>query len=129
MSNTDELVRQMSVGASYVVTKEIPFANDDVPRYLEKLRRFEEASRDVVIEVCTEGTDVQNTPSLERLRQLAAANPPPQSWLDGDEEDLFTADASGSCFQSIQITPSVCEVCSGRAGVCACTLSVRMVVT
>lgn len=35
------------------------------------------------------GTDVLGTPSIERLRQLAAANPPPQHWLDGDEEDLF----------------------------------------
>ena len=50
-SDTQELVRKMSAVASNVVTKEIPFANDDVPRYLEKLRRFEKASREVVIEV------------------------------------------------------------------------------
>jgi hypothetical protein len=28
-------------------------------------------------------------PSKERLRELAAANPPPQRWLEGPEEDLF----------------------------------------
>ncbi len=35
------------------------------------------------------GTDVLGTPSNERLIQWAAASPPPQHWLDGDEEDLF----------------------------------------
>lgn len=34
--------------------------------------------------------DVAGTPSNERLIQWAAANPPPQHWLDGDEEDLFS---------------------------------------
>lgn len=33
------------------ITKVIPFLNDDVPKYLEKLRKFEEESRKVVIEV------------------------------------------------------------------------------
>lgn len=50
-SDTQELVRKMSALTSNVGTKEIRFANDDVPRYLEKLRRFEKASRDIVIEV------------------------------------------------------------------------------
>jgi hypothetical protein len=50
-SDTQELVRKMSAVTSNIVTKEIRFANDDVPRYLEKLRRFERASREVVIEV------------------------------------------------------------------------------
>lgn len=34
-------------------------------------------------------TDVLATPSNERLRQLAAAHPPPPLWLEGEEEDLF----------------------------------------
>ena len=35
-----------------VVIKTIPFTNDDVPKYLENLRRFEEASRKVNINIC-----------------------------------------------------------------------------
>ena len=33
--------------------------------------------------------DVENTPSNDRLRELAANNPPPPQWLEGPEEDLF----------------------------------------
>ena len=45
--STQELVRRMSVGASHVVEKVIPFADDDVPGYLANLDRFEEESRKV----------------------------------------------------------------------------------
>jgi len=31
------------------ITRTVHFNNDDVPRYLENLRRFEESSRNVVI--------------------------------------------------------------------------------
>lgn len=47
-----ELLRRMSAGASeQIVNKTISFANDDVPEYLDNLRRFEEESRKVQIVV------------------------------------------------------------------------------
>jgi len=33
---------------------------------------------------------VPGTPSNERLKELAAKNPPPQEWFDGGEEGLFS---------------------------------------
>lgn len=52
IGDTAEFVRQMSVGASHeVIERRIPFANNDVPAYLEKLRQFEKESREVEIEV------------------------------------------------------------------------------
>jgi len=44
-----EFLRRMSAGATDVVDRVIPFANDDVPKFLADLRRFEEDSRKVVI--------------------------------------------------------------------------------
>lgn len=47
-----DLLRRMSAGTSEeIVSKVIAFANDDVPEYLENLRRFEEHSRRVEIVV------------------------------------------------------------------------------
>lgn len=45
-----EFVRRMAAGRN-VITKTIPFTNDDVPRYLANLREFERLSREVVINV------------------------------------------------------------------------------
>lgn len=44
-----ELVQRMTVGdrADGVVEKVIPFVDDDIPKYLENLDRFEEESRKV----------------------------------------------------------------------------------
>ena len=33
--------------------------------------------------------DIENTPTNDRLRKLAADNPPPSQWLEGEEEELF----------------------------------------
>ena len=49
--DTTELIQRMSVGATDVVERVIPFANDDVPKYLANLRRFQEESRHVEIVV------------------------------------------------------------------------------
>lgn len=43
------LLRLMSAGRTDVITKTIPFLNDDVPKYLENLRRFREESAKVSI--------------------------------------------------------------------------------
>ena len=48
---TQELLRRMVAISPGAVTKVCHFQNNDVPRYLEKLRRFREESRQVVIEV------------------------------------------------------------------------------
>ena len=44
-----ELLRRMVANSPGAVTKTIRFANDDVPKYLENLRRFREESRKVEI--------------------------------------------------------------------------------
>ena len=33
--------------------------------------------------------EITKTPTNDRLRKLAADNPPPSQWLEGDEEKLF----------------------------------------
>ena len=48
-TSSQELLRQMSAGADNIVDEVIRFANNDVPDYLENLRRFEEESRKVRI--------------------------------------------------------------------------------
>jgi len=48
-----ELVKELAkVSGKPVVVITIPFLNNDVPEYLKKLRRFEEESRNVNINVC-----------------------------------------------------------------------------
>jgi hypothetical protein len=49
--DTTELIQRMSAGATDVVEAVIPFRNDDVPKYLENLRRFQQESRQVEIMV------------------------------------------------------------------------------
>ena len=49
--NTQELLRRMAEVSPGAVTRVIPFANDDVPRYLKKLQRWREQSRKVAIHV------------------------------------------------------------------------------
>lgn len=49
--NTQELLRKMIAASPGVITRVVRFSNDDVPRYLAKLRRFREESRKVMIMV------------------------------------------------------------------------------
>ncbi len=44
-----EFLRRMSAGAKDVVDRVIPFAHDDVSKFLANLRRFEEESRKVEV--------------------------------------------------------------------------------
>ncbi len=52
------------------IVREVHFANDDVPRYREKLRRFEEESAKVVITI-TQGLIMNDRLAIERLFDLA----------------------------------------------------------
>ncbi len=50
--NTAEFIRQLAIDSDgAVTTRPVHFLNDDMSRYREKLRRFEEDSRTVVIHV------------------------------------------------------------------------------
>ena len=48
-SSSKELLRRMSAKSDNVVDKVVKFANNDVPDFLQNLRRFEEHSRKVRI--------------------------------------------------------------------------------
>lgn len=50
-NESKELLRRMSAPSADVVEKVVPFANNDVPSYLEGLRNFEEKSRKTQIMV------------------------------------------------------------------------------
>jgi hypothetical protein len=45
------LLRRMSAGASDCVEKVIRFQNDDAPKYLENLNKFEQESRRISISI------------------------------------------------------------------------------
>ncbi len=49
--DTRELLRRMAEVSPGAITRVIPFTNDDVPKYLENLRRFRAESRKVVITI------------------------------------------------------------------------------
>jgi len=50
-TNRDSLLRRMSAGAGDVVEKVIHFRNDDVPKYLKDLAKFEQESRKVSVSI------------------------------------------------------------------------------
>lgn len=62
---------------------------------LAERRDIEKSATEIAVEDAhefSEELDRQAECNVERLKQLAAANPPPQHWFDGDEEDLFGSD-------------------------------------